>query len=115
MGQVVQNQADIAILTSDDTRNEKIKDINQQIISGFDLSNAQENKPNSFPKEKIFNYYQIENRQDAFNQAIKIAQPGDTIIACGKGHETSILLGNTEYPWSESEAFRTAFRLRKST
>jgi len=115
MGQVVQNQADIAILTSDDTRNEKIKDINQQIISGFDLSNAHENKPNSFPKEKIFNYYQIENRQDAFNQAIKIAQPGDTIIACGKGHETSILLGNTEYPWSESEAFRTAFRLRKST
>jgi len=115
MGQVVQARANIAILTSDDTRNENIKDINQQIISGFDQNNAQEIKPNYFPKEKIFNYYQIDNRQDAFNQAIKIAQPGDTIIACGKGHETSILLGNTEYPWSESEAFRTAFRLKKSS
>lgn len=115
MGQVVQNRADIAILTSDDTRNENIKDINQQIISGFNQNYAQEIKQNSSPKDKRFSYYQIENRQDAFNQAIKIAQPGDTVIACGKGHETSILLGSTEYPWSESEAFRTAFRLRKST
>ena len=60
-----------------------------------------------------FLYTQLSNRQDSFNLAVKIAKSGDTIIACGKGHETSILLGKTEYPWSETEAFRTAFRLKE--
>ena len=112
MGAVAQKYSDISILTSDDTRHEKVADINQDIISGFNAK-AVERKPNQLPKSKGFSFYQIPNRQDAFNLAIKIAKPDDTVIACGKGHETSILLGNTDYPWSESEAFRTAFRNRQ--
>ena len=61
---------------------------------------------------KHFIYFNIPNRQDAFNLAIKLAQPNDTIVACGKGHENTILHGKTEYPWSETEAFRTAFNLK---
>ncbi|MFZ2153244.1 MAG: UDP-N-acetylmuramoyl-L-alanyl-D-glutamate--2,6-diaminopimelate ligase [Microgenomates group bacterium] len=101
MGQVVSETADIAIITADDTRNEKVEDINRQIISGIGQ-----------PKNKKFIYYDIPNRQDAFNLAVKLAAKGDTIIACGKGHETTILHGHTEYPWSEAEAFRTALRYR---
>lgn len=103
MGQVVSQIADIAIITADDTRNEKVEDINRQIIAGIDPKRLQ---------NKSFIYYNIGNRQDAFNQAIRLASPGDTVIACGKGHETTILHGKTEYPWSESAAFRTAFRLK---
>jgi UDP-N-acetylmuramoyl-L-alanyl-D-glutamate--2,6-diaminopimelate ligase len=101
MGYEVSLLADIAIITADDTRHEKVEDINQQIISGID------------PDKKTFIYHNIPNRQDAFNLAVKLASPGDTIVACGKGHETTILHGKTEYPWSESDAFRTAFRLKK--
>ncbi len=104
MGYEVSKIADIAIITADDTRNEKVEDINSQIIEGIDPDRLQ---------NKSFVYYDIPNRQDAFNLAVKLASPGDTIIACGKGHETTILHGKTEYPWSESEAFRSAFRLRK--
>jgi UDP-N-acetylmuramoyl-L-alanyl-D-glutamate--2,6-diaminopimelate ligase len=123
MGDVVSKIANIAIITADDTRNENIEDINQQIISGIDSkksecfdyqeinSNQQYSKVSQLAKEK-FVYFNVPNRQDAFNLAIKLAQTGDTVIACGKGHETTILHGSTEYPWSESEAFRTAFRLR---
>ncbi|MFA4826862.1 MAG: UDP-N-acetylmuramoyl-L-alanyl-D-glutamate--2,6-diaminopimelate ligase [Candidatus Shapirobacteria bacterium] len=100
MGQVVTQLADITIITADDTRTEKIEDINQQIISGITKKDAI--------------YYNIPNRQDAFNLAIKLAKPLDTVIACGKGHETTILHGKTEYPWSEAEAFRTAIKLKKS-
>lgn len=103
MGQVVSRLADIGIITADDTRNERIEDINRHIISGIDQDRL---------KNKKFAYYDIPKRQDAFNLAVKLATTGDTIIACGKGHETSILHGNTEYPWSESEAFRTAFRFK---
>ena len=101
MGQIVSKLADIAIVTADDTRHEHVAKINQQIISGFHQSNE-------------FSFYDIPNRQDAFNLAIKIAKENDTIIACGKGHETTILHGTTEYPWSERSAFETAFKLRES-
>ncbi|OIP87386.1 hypothetical protein CO009_02555 [Candidatus Shapirobacteria bacterium CG_4_8_14_3_um_filter_35_11] len=101
MGKVVSQNCDIAIVTADDTRNENIIEINKQIISGFDQKQIDNKK---------FAYYNIPNRQDAFNLAVSLAKSGDTIIACGKGHETSILHGKTEYPWSESDAFKTAFR-----
>ena len=103
MGKNVSQIADIAIVTSDDTRKEKIVNISEQIISGFDQLRLE---------QKQFTYFYLPNRQDAFNQAVKISRPGDTIVACGKGHENTILIGTTEYPWSESEAFRTAFRLK---
>ncbi|MCL4383906.1 UDP-N-acetylmuramoyl-L-alanyl-D-glutamate--2,6-diaminopimelate ligase [Patescibacteria group bacterium] len=104
MGKVVSRLADIGIVTADDTRNEQIADINEQIISGFDESQLSSQK---------FTYYNIPHRQDAFNLAISLAKSGDTVVACGKGHETTILHGTTEYPWSERAAFMTAFKLRE--
>ena len=125
MGKEATTFANITILTSDDTRNEKVEEINKQIASGInskkvsyvDYKNI--TTPNHFSKlhsESKNNpvYLSIENRQDAFNFAVKLAKTGDTIIACGKGHETTILHGSTEYPWSEAEAFRTAFRFKKN-
>lgn len=100
MGKVVSQLADIAIITSDDTRKENIHTINNQIVSGI-------------IKNSKFKYYQIPNRQEAFNLAVAIAKTNDTIVACGKGHEQTILLGDTEYPWSEAAAFETAFKLRR--
>jgi len=105
MGRVVSQIADIALITADDTRLEKIETINHQIISGIDQTRV---------KNHQFVYYDIPHRQDAFNLAIKLAKSKDTVIACGKGHETTILIGKTEYPWSESEAFQTAFRQKQN-
>lgn len=125
MGAVVSNLANIALITTDDTRHEKIENINKQIISGIDSKKAefvnyQEVKTKKQIQnvleiaKKKFVYFNIPNRQDAFNLAIKLAKPSDVIIACGKGHENTILHGQTEYPWSEAEAFRTAFRFRQT-
>lgn len=114
MGKVVSENADIALITADDTRDEKIEDINRQIISGINLKKAIEIDAINpqISKNNYFHFANIPNRQDAFNLAVKIAKAGDTIIACGKGHEITILHGHTEYPWSEAEAFRSAFRLK---
>ena len=114
MGKVVSENANIALITADDTRNEKVEDINRQIISGINLKKAIEIDSSipPFIKDNSFYFANLPNRQDAFNLAVKIAKAGDTIIACGKGHETTILHGHTEYPWSEAEAFRSAFRLK---
>lgn len=117
MGKIVSEIADIAIITADDTRNEKIENINQQIINGINKNsilidhhlNFHQIK-NILKNGKHFYYFNIYNRQEAFNFAIKIAKPNDIVIACGKGHENTLLHGKIEYPWSEIEAFRTAFR-----
>ena len=88
--------ANIAIITSDDTRNEDIKQINQQIISGIDSTHSDfidiQNIDNHKQIQEIiktankkFIYFNIPNRQDAFNLAIKLAEPYDVVIACGKG------------------------------
>ncbi len=120
MGRVVSQYANIAIITADDTRNEKVADINRQIKSGIKTRNSKEinnHHPGKKQIQKIhklskrqFIYFDIPQRQSAFNLAIKLAKKGDTVIACGKGHETTILHGHTDYPWSEAEAFRSAFR-----
>lgn len=119
MGLVASQLADIAIITSDDTRDENIKDINQQIISGIkptsifiDDKNLTSIKKTIKANSDKFIYFNLPNRQDAFNLAIQLSRPKDTIIAMGKGHENTILLGKTEYPWSETEAFRSAFKLK---
>ncbi|MGI5841426.1 MAG: Mur ligase family protein [Patescibacteria group bacterium] len=122
MGQFVSENSDIAFITADDTRNENVNDINRQIIEGInpDTSLFVDNhhlSPDKIKKiisknQEKFIYFSIPNRQDAFNLAVKLAKNNDTIIACGKGHETTILHGQTEYPWSEQEAYRTAFRLK---
>jgi UDP-N-acetylmuramoyl-L-alanyl-D-glutamate--2,6-diaminopimelate ligase len=121
MGSVVSNLADIAIITADDTRHENVEDINQQIISGidkkfplFDHTLQLSQIKNKIKNNQHFVYFNIPNRQDAFNLAIKLAQPNDVVIACGKGHENTILHGKIEYPWSETEAFRAAFRNRNT-
>ncbi|MBU1130130.1 hypothetical protein KKE45_02300, partial [Patescibacteria group bacterium] len=122
MGKVVSKHANIAIITSDDTRQENINDINKQIRQGIPIKTKliKNNNPSKQEIKKIrqlaskkFLFFDLPDRQDAFNLAIKLAQKGDTIIACGKGHEKTILHGKTEYPWSEAEAFRTAFKLNK--
>lgn len=123
MGQVVSQIADIALITADDTRNENICDINQQIISGIDQSKSFALNPHlslyqitrlTKSQPKKFIYFNIPDRQSAFNLAVRIARPKDIIVACGKGHEKTILHGKTEYPWSEHQAFRTAFKLRQT-
>jgi UDP-N-acetylmuramoyl-L-alanyl-D-glutamate--2,6-diaminopimelate ligase len=123
MGEVVSRIADIGLITADDTRNEKIEDINRQIISGIDQKKSEYFNYKEVQNQNLYSkitentknrfiYMDIPNRQDAFNIAVKLARQGDIIVTCGKGHETTILHGSTEYPWSESEAFRSAFRFR---
>jgi UDP-N-acetylmuramoyl-L-alanyl-D-glutamate--2,6-diaminopimelate ligase len=39
---------------------------------------------------------------------LTLAQPGDIVLACGKGHEQSMCFGVTEYLWDERIAMRAA-------
>ncbi|MGI6200421.1 MAG: UDP-N-acetylmuramoyl-L-alanyl-D-glutamate--2,6-diaminopimelate ligase [Christensenellales bacterium] len=87
MGRIAGELADYTIVTSDNPRTEDPMGIIEQIVSGVQESGGA--------------YEVVENRREAIARAIDIAQPGDTIVLAGKGHETYQQIGHTKYPFDE--------------
>lgn len=93
MGQAVQNGADFAIVTSDNPRSEEPESIIAEILRGMP------------DKEK----YLVEpDRAEALRKACAMAEPGDCILAAGKGHETYQEIRGVRYPFSDAEQLRKA-------
>lgn len=70
-GQISDEYCDLIILTEDDNRNEKVRDICEEIEQGISKTNT----------------LIIETRYDAIRQAIELANKNDTITILGKGNE----------------------------
>jgi UDP-N-acetylmuramoyl-L-alanyl-D-glutamate--2,6-diaminopimelate ligase len=90
--------ADITILTAEDPRTESLEGILAEMAAGAAAKGGIEGKT----------FYRIPDRGDALRFAIQLAQPGDLVIACGKGHEQSMCFGEKEYPWDDRTAMRAA-------
>jgi UDP-N-acetylmuramoyl-L-alanyl-D-glutamate--2,6-diaminopimelate ligase len=90
--------AEITILTAEDPRTELLEDILAEMAAGAMQKGGIEGK----------NFWRIPDRGDAIRFAISVAQPGDVVIACGKGHEQSMCFGEIEYPWDDRTAMLAA-------
>lgn len=101
MGKISSEYSDVIILTAEDPRSEKIKDINAQIKLGI----------RNFKGELL----ELNDRQEAINFAVRSAQKGDVVIVTGKGHEKSMNLGRGEEPWSDHEAVKQALHAQQLT
>ncbi|MGN0704626.1 MAG: UDP-N-acetylmuramoyl-L-alanyl-D-glutamate--2,6-diaminopimelate ligase [Lentihominibacter sp.] len=95
MGEAAGKLADMCILTEDNPRNEKMSDINADIVAGLLRSDNR-------------NYIEVENRKEAIYRGIKEARPGDLVIIMGKGHETYIEKNGVKEYYSEHEAVNEA-------
>ncbi|MCL5746748.1 MAG: UDP-N-acetylmuramoyl-L-alanyl-D-glutamate--2,6-diaminopimelate ligase [Patescibacteria group bacterium] len=112
MGKISSKYADIIILTAEDPRSESVDKINRQIesqILNFQFLIFNQNKNFKFEKNKKY-YFKINNRQEAINAAIKIAEKDDLVIITGKAHEKSMNNGHGEEPWDEFEAVKIALK-----
>ena len=98
MGHVAASYADQVILTAEDPRRENLSDILDQIQTGIRDSKA--------------TVHRVPDRNEAIQFACSLAQPGDTVVSCGKGHEQSMCFGTTETPWDDRRAMRTAIEKR---
>lgn len=99
MGRVAAEHADVAIFTAEDPRRESI----EAIIAEMDRGAAD-------AQPQTAQVMHIADRGEALRQACALAQSGDTVVACGKGHEQSLCYGVTEYAWDDREAMRLAIR-----
>jgi UDP-N-acetylmuramoyl-L-alanyl-D-glutamate--2,6-diaminopimelate ligase len=90
--------SDITVLTAEDPRTEPVADILAEMARGAESVGGIEGQ----------DFYIVADRAEAIQFAVDLAQPGDLVICCGKGHEQSMCYGTIETPWSEHAALRTA-------
>jgi UDP-N-acetylmuramoyl-L-alanyl-D-glutamate--2,6-diaminopimelate ligase len=94
MGRIAARGADLAVVTSDNPRTEDPGRIIDEIEEGM---------------EQVA-HLRIEDRREAIRKALALAQPGDSVLLAGKGHETYQVLGTEKVPFDEREIVLTALR-----
>ncbi|QYR19332.1 UDP-N-acetylmuramoyl-L-alanyl-D-glutamate--2,6-diaminopimelate ligase [Paenibacillus sp. sptzw28] len=101
MGKLAAQYSDFIIVTSDNPRSEDpfriLKDIEQGLCE-YGTS--------------IDSYELIEDRRQAINRAIEMANSGDIVIIAGKGHETYQILKERTIHFDDREEAREAIRRR---
>jgi len=90
--------ADLTVLTAEDPRTESLADILAEMAAGAVACRGIEGKT----------FWCIPDRGAAIRFALGLAETGDVVMACGKGHEQSMCFGETEYPWDDRIAMRAA-------
>jgi UDP-N-acetylmuramoyl-L-alanyl-D-glutamate--2,6-diaminopimelate ligase len=92
MGQVVDLNADHAIITSDNPRKENPDAIIAQIEKGF----------------RSDRYEKIVDRAAAIGRAVELAQPRDIVLIAGKGHENYQEFADHTVPFDDIQVARRA-------
>jgi UDP-N-acetylmuramoyl-L-alanyl-D-glutamate--2,6-diaminopimelate ligase len=90
--------ADVSILTAEDPRTESLEEILDEMAEGVRRQGGVEG----------ISFWRVPDRGEAIRLGVRLAQPGDVLVTCGKGHEQSMCFGATEYPWDERVALRAA-------
>jgi len=100
MGAVAARLSDYTVLTSDNPRSEEPKAILAEIEAGVAPLTGKER------------YSVIPDRREAIGFALKMAEPQDTVLIAGKGHETYQLVGDRVLPFDDREVARELLRER---
>lgn len=87
MGRIAAELSDIAIVTSDNPRNEDPNTIINEILTGIETTN----------------YIVEANRHEAIRHAILSAKPNDIVLIAGKGHEDYQEINGVKHHFSDLE------------
>lgn len=90
MAEAVRRWADVIVLTNDNPRTEDPERILDDVAEGLDG----------------VDHVRFVDRRDAIRHALAIAEPGDTVVLSGKGHETYQVVGTEKLPFDERAIVR---------
>jgi UDP-N-acetylmuramoyl-L-alanyl-D-glutamate--2,6-diaminopimelate ligase len=109
MGEVAGRYSDLSILTSDNPRTEDpfaIMDEVERGLKSLPLEEWHRSKMVSWRSKK--GYLKIPDRREAIQMAIHLAQPFDTVLIVGKGHEDYQIIGKKRIPFDDRVEARKA-------
>ena len=96
MAEASAREADLSILTAEDPRTDSLDEILEMMVDGCRSQGGVEGET----------FWRIRDRGRAIYHALRLAEPDDLVLICGKGHEQSMCFGEIEYPWDDREATR---------
>jgi len=96
MAEVSAELADLTVLTAEDPRTESLDGILAEMADGARSRGGVEGRT----------FWRIPDRGEAIRFGVRMAKPGDIVVACGKGHEQSMCFGATEFLWDDRIAMR---------
>jgi UDP-N-acetylmuramoyl-L-alanyl-D-glutamate--2,6-diaminopimelate ligase len=103
MGEVVGRLSDVALLTSDNPRTEDP----WQILAETEPGLIQAGMARLVDPRAIMSlrrgYVVLPDRREAIRAALAGAQPGDTVVIAGKGHEDYQIVGTTKHHFDDRE------------
>ena len=110
MGEIAARGCDLAIITSDNPRSEAPLTIIEQILKGTrritpEALRLSDLGPGGIPAK---GYVAEPDRKAAIEGALRISQPGDTVLIAGKGHETYQIIGGRRIPFDDRLVARDA-------
>lgn len=110
MGEVAARGADVLIVTDDNPRSEDPAEIRAAMLAGA----------RSVPAATAAQIIEEGDRRAAIVRAISLAEPGDTVLVAGKGHETGQQVFDAMLPFDDVTVVRdalteTGFQLRRET
>jgi UDP-N-acetylmuramoyl-L-alanyl-D-glutamate--2,6-diaminopimelate ligase len=98
MAEISAQLADLTILTAEDPRTESLEAILAEMGDSARARGGQQNET----------FWLVPDRGEAIKLAVRLARPGDIVLACGKGHEQSMCFGRVEHAWDDRTAMRAA-------
>jgi UDP-N-acetylmuramoyl-L-alanyl-D-glutamate--2,6-diaminopimelate ligase len=87
MGEAAARLADVVVVTSDNPRTENPDAIIDQIVAGIERTDV----------------IRITDRRAAIERALELAEPVDSVVLAGKGHETYQVLGTETVSFDERQ------------
>lgn len=97
LGTAAATHADVVIVTDENPRTEPPERIRARILEGVDAER---------PDRR--DVLEVTPRVAAVEAAIRLATPEDTVIATGKGHETTQEIDGVHHPYTDAAAFLAA-------
>jgi UDP-N-acetylmuramoyl-L-alanyl-D-glutamate--2,6-diaminopimelate ligase len=102
MGEVAGKYSNLAILTSDNPRTEDPLAILGEVEMGLKSSLLEEWRPNEIESWRSRKgYLKVPDRREAIRMAMRLAQPSDTVLIAGKGHEDYQIIGKKKFPFDD--------------
>ena len=101
VGKIVSEHADIMVVTNEDPYSEDPEKIIDEVWAGIDHSKTKAHR--------------ISERKEAIEFLLSKAQPGDTVLLCGKGSDTTMWTKHGKIPWNERGIVRQLLKNPRSS
>ncbi|MDP2664863.1 MAG: cyanophycin synthetase, partial [bacterium] len=103
LGKLAATHCEQVIITNEDPYNEDPQKIINEVAAGAESISMNQQNPHKSAVSKII------DRREAIRIALRLAQPGDTVVITGKGSEDSIAQNGKKVPWDDREVVKEEF------